>query len=44
MFNLLLQTMEHAEAEDLLSATLTEEKETDTKLTEIALSEANVVH
>ncbi|MEH6307764.1 ferritin-like domain-containing protein [Olivibacter sp. CPCC 100613] len=35
--------MEHAEAEELLNQTLNEEKETDVKLTEIAMSEANVV-
>ena len=34
--------MEHTEAADLLGATLAEEKDTDTLLTEIALSEANV--
>jgi len=34
--------MEHTEAEELLNATLHEEKETDVKLTEIAMSEANV--
>jgi len=34
--------MEHTEAEELLAATLNEEKETDVKLTEIAMSEANV--
>jgi len=34
--------MEHTEAEELLSTTLNEEKETDVKLTEIAMSEANV--
>ncbi|MEJ2881000.1 YciE/YciF ferroxidase family protein [Pedobacter sp. GR22-6] len=34
--------MGHTEAEELLAATLAEEKETDTLLTEIALSEANV--
>ena len=33
--------MEHTEAEELLAATLAEEKETDTLLTEIAMSEAN---
>ena len=33
--------MGHTEAEELLAATLAEEKETDTLLTEIALSEAN---
>jgi ferritin-like metal-binding protein YciE len=33
--------MEHSEAEELLSATLAEEKETDSLLTEIAMSEAN---
>lgn len=34
--------MEHTEAEEILSTTLNEEKETDVKLTEIAMSEANV--
>ena len=34
--------MEHTQAEELLSSTLNEEKQTDEKLTEIALSEANV--
>jgi ferritin-like metal-binding protein YciE len=34
--------MEHAEAEELLSATLAEEKETDSLLTEIAMEESNV--
>lgn len=34
--------MEHSEAEELLAATLNEEKETDVKLTDIAMSEANV--
>lgn len=34
--------MEHTEAEELLSTTLNEEKETDGKLTDIAMSEANV--
>lgn len=34
--------MGHTEAEELLAATLAEEKETDGLLTEIALSEANV--
>lgn len=34
--------MEHTQAEELLSATLAEEKETDVKLTEIAMNEANV--
>ncbi|MFC6101473.1 ferritin-like domain-containing protein [Olivibacter domesticus] len=34
--------MEHAEAEEILTTTLNEEKETDVKLTEIAMSEANV--
>lgn len=34
--------MEHAEAEEVLSATLAEEKDTDVKLTEIAMSEVNV--
>jgi len=33
--------MEHSEAEELLSATLAEEKDTDNLLTEIAMSEAN---
>ncbi|WP_240755170.1 ferritin-like domain-containing protein [Pedobacter sp. SYP-B3415] len=33
--------MEHSEAESLLAETLNEEKETDLKLTDIALSEAN---
>lgn len=33
--------MEHSEAEELLSATLAEEKETDLKLTDIAMSEVN---
>ncbi|SFB85229.1 Ferritin-like metal-binding protein YciE [Parapedobacter composti] len=36
--------MEHREAADLLSQTLEEEKDTDTKLTEIAMEEANVAH
>lgn len=35
--------MEHTEAEQLLSATLAEEKETDVRLTEIAMNEANVM-
>lgn len=34
--------MEHDEAKEILGMTLNEEKETDMKLTEIALSEANV--
>ncbi len=34
--------MQHAEAEEVLAQTLAEEKETDVKLTEIAMSEANV--
>jgi ferritin-like metal-binding protein YciE len=34
--------MEHTEAQELLAATLEEEKQTDTLLTEIAMSEANV--
>ena len=34
--------MEHTQAEQLLSATLAEEKETDVKLTDIAMNEANV--
>ena len=34
--------MEHAEAKEILGTTLSEEKETDAKLTDIALSEANV--
>lgn len=34
--------MEHREAEELLTATLEEEKQTDALLTEIAMSEANV--
>jgi ferritin-like metal-binding protein YciE len=34
--------MEHAEAEVLLSATLAEEKETDSLLTEIAMAQSNV--
>jgi ferritin-like metal-binding protein YciE len=34
--------MGHTEAEELLAATLNEEKETDVLLTEIALSESNV--
>ncbi len=35
--------MEHTQAEELLSATLAEEKETDVKLTDIAMTEANVM-
>ncbi|MGE6219926.1 ferritin-like domain-containing protein [Nubsella zeaxanthinifaciens] len=35
--------MEHTEARDLLAMTLEQEKETDTKLTDIAMSEANVM-
>ncbi len=35
--------MEHTQAEQLLGATLAEEKETDVKLTEIAMTEANVM-
>jgi len=34
--------MEHAEAAELLSRTLEEEKDTDVKLTEIAMEEANM--
>src|SRR5690606_39203577 len=34
--------MGHTEAEELLSATLAEEKETDSLLTEIAMKESNV--
>lgn len=34
--------MEHTQAEELLSATLTEEKDTDVLLTEIAMKESNV--
>lgn len=34
--------MEHTQAEELLAATLAEEKETDVKLTDIAMNEANV--
>ncbi|MNK17109.1 hypothetical protein D3C87_352930 [compost metagenome] len=34
--------MEHNEARDLLQTTLDQEKETDSKLTEIAMSEANL--
>jgi ferritin-like metal-binding protein YciE len=34
--------MEHTEAEELLMQTLNEEKDTDVKLTEIAMSESNV--
>jgi len=33
--------MEHTEAEELLAATLAEEKETDVRLTDIAMSEVN---
>ncbi|RYG21354.1 MAG: ferritin-like domain-containing protein [Chitinophagaceae bacterium] len=33
--------MEHTDAEELLAATLAEEKETDLKLTDIAMSEVN---
>ncbi len=36
------QLMEHREAKEILGTTLNEEKETDAKLTDIALSEANV--
>jgi ferritin-like metal-binding protein YciE len=36
------QLMEHTEAKELLGATLEEEKETDLKLTDIALTEVNV--
>lgn len=35
--------MEHNEARDLLAMTLEQEKETDSKLTDIAMSEANVM-
>lgn len=35
--------MEHTEARDLLAMTLEQEKETDVKLTDIAMSEANVM-
>ncbi|WP_461790963.1 ferritin-like domain-containing protein [Pedobacter sp.] len=35
--------MEHTEAKELLAMTLEQEKETDTKLTDIAMSEANVM-
>lgn len=35
------QLMEHTEAEEVLAETLAEEKDTDLKLTEIALSEVN---
>ncbi len=35
--------MEHQEAEKILSATLNEEKETDSKLTDIPMEQANVV-
>jgi ferritin-like metal-binding protein YciE len=34
--------MEHSEAEELLAATLAEEKDTDVLLTEIAMSESNL--
>jgi ferritin-like metal-binding protein YciE len=34
--------MEHTEAEELLMQTLNEEKDTDVKLTEIAMSESNI--
>jgi len=34
--------MEHIDAKDLLNATLEEEKQTDLKLTDIALSEVNI--
>jgi len=34
--------MEHEKARDLLQTTLDQEKETDSKLTEIAMSEANI--
>ena len=34
--------MEHTEAQELIQATLDEEKETDVKLTDIAMSEVNV--
>lgn len=36
--------MEHNEAAELLNQTLEEEKDTDAKLTEIAMTEANVAH
>lgn len=35
--------MEHSEAKELLEATLAQEKQTDLKLTDIAMSEANIV-
>lgn len=35
--------MEHSEAEELLAATLAEEKETDNLLTDIAMTEANTM-
>lgn len=35
--------MEHNEARDLLETTLAEEKETDSKLTDIAMAEANIM-
>lgn len=35
--------MEHTEAEELLTATLAEEKETDSLLTEIAMEQSNVI-
>ncbi|WP_343534347.1 ferritin-like domain-containing protein [Pedobacter sp.] len=35
--------MEHEEARELLATTLNQEKETDSKLTDIAMSEANVM-
>ncbi len=35
--------MEHQEADEILSATLNEEKETDSKLTDIPMEQANVV-
>lgn len=35
--------MEHNEAKELLETTLAQEKETDSKLTDIAMSEANVM-
>ncbi|RYF24361.1 MAG: ferritin-like domain-containing protein [Flavobacteriales bacterium] len=34
--------MEHNDAKELLAETLAEEKETDSKLTEVAMSEANI--
>jgi ferritin-like metal-binding protein YciE len=34
--------MEHTEAEEILNETLAEEKETDVRLTEIAMSEVNI--